>query len=94
MLWHWFATLCCIVGARVGAPVRWSSQRLADARPVYPDVMPGDVVVVEKKDGEKEAVRVNGEGKELTEWEREVKEVVRDENRKAVAEMQQERQQF
>lgn len=74
--------------------MRWSSQRLADARPVYPDVMPGDVVVVEKKDGEKEAVRVNGEGKELTEWEREVKEVVRDENRKAVAEMQQERQQF
>ena len=37
-LWHWFATLCCIVGAKLGSPITWNMQVLADANPQYPDV--------------------------------------------------------
>lgn len=38
LIWHWFATLCCILGARLGAPLRWNNQVLADAHPSYPDI--------------------------------------------------------
>ena len=38
LIWHWFASLCCILGARLLAPLRWNNQVLADAHPAYPDV--------------------------------------------------------
>lgn len=37
-IFHWFATMCCILGAKLGAPLRWNNQVLADAHPAYPDI--------------------------------------------------------
>lgn len=59
LIWHWIATLCCIVGAKLGAPLRSYNQAAADRRPRYPDVP-----LEEGEEAEKEMVLLNGATKE------------------------------
>ena len=38
LIWHWLATVSCIIGARLFSPLTRRKQALADAHPRYPDI--------------------------------------------------------
>ena len=43
LIWHWFATLFCILGATIGYPLRSYQQSISDSRPGYHGVVSNSV---------------------------------------------------